>query len=546
VANAHMTGMLHLHNLGYPIRVYCSAHSLEYLKKFGLSLLNLSTVSVPAKHISTLTGHLNTFLASMQAFYAGALGISYVNIFYAPYTLGMTYKQLKQEAQYIIFSCSQNAFSRGGQTLFIDFNLHLGVPHYMKNVPAIGPKGKYMLRKPDGSIEPIQDAEIEREKNGDVVQPDNEKIGRVLTYGDFEEQAQTFARAMLDVWREGDADGKPFPFPKCDLHVDDNSFNDPKQLELLRHACEIAAENGTPYFVFDRGGDATLSQCCRLKTTITDVSLLKHPESIRFCGFQNITINLPQAAYRAKADLDKTISEVYRAMDLAMKAHLQKKAFIEKLMAGPGMPMWQVGMIAADGKPYLDLNGATYIIGLIGLNECVKFLCGKELHESDEAYKLGLKIIAAMNLKAKEFEREHKLRVALEETPAEGCSLRLAKIDLQEYPESKDYVRGNLATGEVYYTNSIHFVPDAAISMTERIEKQGKFNPLIESGSITHVFLGEQRPDADSVLNLLKKTWERTQSSQIVLSPEFTVCKDCHKVSRGYKRMLPVPVEIKN
>jgi ribonucleoside-triphosphate reductase len=51
----------------------------------------------------------------------------------------------KQEAQYLIFSCSQSAFSRGGQTLFIDFNVHLGIPSYLKNVPAIGSGGNYAL-----------------------------------------------------------------------------------------------------------------------------------------------------------------------------------------------------------------------------------------------------------------------------------------------------------------------------------------------------------------------------------------------------------------
>jgi len=535
VADAHLKGILHLHNLGFPVRVYCSSHSLEYIKKYGLRLLNLSTASGSAKHAMTLTGHLNTFLASMQAYYAGALGIGYINILYAPYLVGMTQKELKQQAQYLIFSCSQNAFSRGGQTLFIDFNVHLGVPDYLKESPAIGPGGKYMLRRPDGTIEKLDD--VPRDKNDDVIQP---KRGRILTYGDFEKEAQAFARAMITVWGDGDYDGKPFPFPKMDLHVDEKTFNDPKQLRLLKYACEIASKNGAPYFVFDRGGGATLSQCCRLKTKITDMYMIKHPESMRFCGFQNVTVNLPQAAYRAgppnHGDVDKTIDEIHKAMRLVVKAHLQKKKFIQRLMDEVGTPMWQVGMTSFDGRPYIELDKATYIMGLIGLNECVKYLIGKELHESDEAYKLGLKIVSSMYLKVKEFEKKHGLTIAIEETPAESTSLRLAKIDLREYPQSKDYIRGDQRTGEVYYTNSIHFVPDAPIDIFERIEKQGKFNPLIESGSITHVFLGEKRPDAEAIFNLVKRTWENTVSSQLVISPEFTVCNDCHTVSPGFMR----------
>ena len=69
-----------------------------------------------------------------------------------------------------------------------------------------------------------------------------------------------------------------------------------------------------------------------------------------------------------------------------------------------------------------------------------------------------------------------------------------------------------------------------------RPEKQARFNNLIESGAITHVFLGEQRPDQESIYTLVKKTWDNTQSSQIVISPEFTVCNDCGKVTPGFMR----------
>lgn len=530
VAEAHMTGALHIHNLGMPIRVYCSAHSPEFLKKYGLRLNNLSTASSPAKHAGTLTGHINTFLASMQAYYAGALGLAYINIFYAPLLAGENYETMKQEAQYLIFSCSQSAFSRGGQTLFIDFNVHMGVPSYMKNVPAIGPGGKYMHKMPDGSIEKLND--VPRDESGNLKQPEK---GRILTYGDFEKESQDFAKAMMEVWMHGDSDGKPFPFPKFNLHVNEESFKDPKQNELFRFACKVASVNGATYFVFDRE-EATLSQCCRLKTKITDNYMIQHPESMRFCGFLNVTLNLPQAAYRADGDLEKTIEEVKKTMDTAARAHIQKKNFVKRISDQPGSPLWQIGMTVSDGKPYVDLDKATHIIGLIGLNECVKRITGKELHESDEAYKTGLKVISAMYFKCKELEKEFGVKFTLEESPAESTSLRLAKIDLSKFPEAKDYVRGNKENGEVYYTNSIHFAPDAPISIVERIEKQGKFNSLIESGSITHVFVGEHLPDADSIANLVKKTWETTQSAQLVFSPEFTVCDDCKKTYLGFRR----------
>lgn len=503
VADAHLNGALHLHNLDYITRVYCGAHSPEFIKKYGLKdQLTLSTTAGPAKHASVLTGHIITFIASMQPYYAGALGLSYLNIFYAPLLEGKNYAEMKQEAQALIFGIAQGSFSRGGQTIFCDFNIHLGIPSYFKDVPAIGKGGKYTGKN----------------------------------YGDYEKEAQLFAKALLDVWSEGDADGKVFPFPKCDLHVNQEAFDEPAQKELLMHACEIAGKNGSPYFVFDRD-QVTLSACCRLKEKIEDPEVLKHPERIRFCGFQVVTANLPQCAYKAgKGNIETCIKEIHKIMDLILKAHLEKKAFTKELMSAPGMPLWQIGKISKDGSPYVDIEKSTYIFGLIGLNECVKYLTGKALHETEEAYKTGLQIVSSMYLRIKEYEKKHGLKFSLEETPAEGCSLRFAKLDLRNYPESKEIIKGNINSSEIYYTNSIHFQADADIDIFERIEKQGKFNSLIESGSITHVFIGEYRPSKEAIYSLVKKTWEKTQSSQITISPEFTICKDCGKISEGYGR----------
>ncbi len=438
----------------------------------------------------------------MQAYYAGALGFSYVNIFYAPYLVGKSYKQMLQEAQNLIFAVAQGAFSWGGQTRFVDFNVHLSIPSYLKDVPAIGPKGNYTGK----------------------------------TYSEYEKEAQMFAKAMMEVWKNGDSQGKVFTFPKCDLHVSKESFTDPAQKELLLYACEVASHNGSPYFIFDRD-EVVLSACCRLRTRITDDYVLKHPESMRFCGFQVVTLNLPQAAYKAgKGDVSGCIKEIHNTMDLILKAHLEKKAFTKHVMNKSGTPLWQIGKIAMDGRPYVDLEECTYIFGLIGLNECVKYLIGEALHESEDAYKLGLKIVSAMYLRIKEYEKKHGLKFSLEETPAEGASLRLASVDLKRFPMAKAFVRGNLESGEVYYTNSVHFEADAPISIFERIEKQGRFNSIIESGSITHVFTGEQRPDAGAIYSLIKKTWDNTQSAQLTISPEFTVCEDCGRISEGYGR----------
>jgi anaerobic ribonucleoside-triphosphate reductase len=577
VKRAHNTGAVHLHDLGYPHRVYCSSHSIEYIKKYGLrGLSNLNTESNPARSASVLTGHLNTFLASMQANYAGALGIAYINIFYAPYLLGMTDRQIKQIAQELIFNGSQNAFSRGGQTLFLDFNIHTGVPRYLSTVPAIGPGGHYMLRQADGTTVELEEQlrddtdgtgnslmnlyqrrpdgkdglvlrELYDPKKGVFYDPEVERDlaargESIVVYGDYLAEARRFTSALLQVWAEGDRLGRVFEFPKCDFHISQETFDVPEQHRIFMEACELASRNGSTYFIFDRD-EVTLSACCRLRTTIDDNRMLRHPESMRFCGFQNVTINIPQAAYRAARRGHKTfeglMEEVDATMDVAVQAHLQKRAKIAVMMSEPGRPLYQIGKPALDGRPYVDLDKATYIIGLIGVNDAVKFLVGQELHESAAALDLGLRIVSHMYLRAKKLTKKHGMKLTLEESPAESAARRLAKTDLVYFPEeAKQTVKGD-NEDVVYYTNSVHLSADAPVCLVERIEKQAMFHSIIESGAITHAFIGEERPSAEAIAQLMTETFHRTQSAQVTVSPEFTYCISCGHQARGLLEKCP-------
>ncbi|MEN7972528.1 MAG: anaerobic ribonucleoside-triphosphate reductase [Verrucomicrobiota bacterium] len=576
VKRAHDTGAVHVHDLGYPTRVYCSSHSIEYVKKYGLNgLINLNTSSSPARSASVLTGHLNTFLASMQANYAGALGIAYINILYAPFLVNMDENELKQVAQELIFNGSQNAFSRGGQTLFLDFNIHTGVPSYLKAVPAIGPGGHYQLRLKNGTIVELTEElrnetdtggyklmdlyyddpevgkrlvlrELADDQEGTAYDPAvgenlTERGEAIVTYADYTKEAQDFCRALLKVFGEGDANGRIFEFPKCDFHVSDETYEDPAQFAIFQEACELASKNGSTYFIFDRD-EVTLSACCRLRTTISDNRMLRHPESMRFCGFQNVTINIPQASYRAArtgGDVIKNFfEELDHTMELAVDAHLQKKAKAAEMLSGPGHPLWQIGKTANDGKPYVDLENCTYILGLIGVNDAVKFLIGQELHDSKDAQRFGLKVVAHMYTKAKKLAKKHNLKFTLEESPAESAARRLAKSDMIYFPEeSRDIVKGP-ADAE-YYTNSIHLAAEADVSLVTRIIEQSKYHSMIESGAITHCFIGEERPDADSIAHLMTEVFHRTQSAQVCVSPEFTFCDNCQHQTRGLLESCP-------
>jgi ribonucleoside-triphosphate reductase len=126
----------------------------------------------------------------------------------------------------------------------------------------------------------------------------------------------------------------------------------------------------------------------------------------------------------------------------------------------------------------------------------------------------------------------------LEQDPAEAVCYRFARQDWEQFPqETKKVAHGDLKKGLIYYTNSTHLDYSAVDDPLERIEKEGRFHPLIEGGNITHIWLGEHQPSGKSIANLVKKTFFNTTNNQVAFSPEFTVCSNCQKVSRGLRQV---------
>jgi len=508
IGDAHMRGDIHLHDLGFVDRPYCSGQSLEYIKKFGLNLPNALSIAKPAKHPEVLLAHMVKFAAALQSNFAGAIGWDAVNIFFAPYLVDLSDREIKQLAQMLIFEFSQQAVARGGQAIFSDINLYWEVPKHFEDVPAIGPGGTYTGK----------------------------------TYEGYTKEAQKFVWALFDVYKEGDGTGRPFFFPKPLVHITEKFFATAGHEDFLNHICDVAGDKGNTYFVFDRGSTAKISECCRLsfKLEEQDLNDAKEPWKMRYSALQNVTLNLPRLGYLSKGDDAELFSRISDLMDIAVKAHQEKKAFIEQLLSqGERSPLALLTM-NKDGAPYLRMKRASYLIGMLGLNELVHIHTGEELHESNRALKFGLKVISHMELLAKKLGKEHGMRFVLEQTPAESTTYRFARLDLKYHsPEAQRYVKGSLDSGEAYYTNSTSFTVSAPMNPIDRVVKEGLFHPRIEAGALTHIWLGEAHPSKESLANFVIKTFRESLNDQITFSPEFTNCLHCGVTSRGLKEVCP-------
>jgi anaerobic ribonucleoside-triphosphate reductase len=503
VGEAHIAGDMHIHGLGFIDRIYSSGQSLEYLKKFGLNLPHSLTVAKPAKHAEVLLAHMVRFGAMLQGHCAGIISWDAVNYSFAPYLSGMNDKEIRQFAQMLIYEFSQLTSARGGQAMFTDIHLYWEAPRHFADLPAIGPGGEYTGK----------------------------------TYGAYEADAQRMIWAIFDVFKKGDATGKPFIFPRPLVHLTERFFRTERQRAFLEHLCQAALEKGSPCFIFDREEPLHASS----RDPSDDFDERQAPWKIRSAAIQNITLNLPRLGYKVGADSRRLFMLLTELLDMVAQAHIQKKDFMEKLLShGDRGPLSMLTM-NRDGAPYLRMGHARYLIGMAGLNELVRIHQGQEMHASAEALAFGLKVIEHMKTETDTLTKKYGLRFMLEQTPAETTTHRFARLDLKHFsPEAGHQVKGNIAKGEIYYTNSTHLNVSAPLRPRDRAAWEGRFHALIGPSAITHFWLGDQRPAAKELAEFMVRIFHETQNRQILLSPDFTSCSACHRTADGLHETCPV------
>jgi ribonucleoside-triphosphate reductase len=499
---AHAAGDIHIHGLGYIDRPYSCCQSLEYLKINGLRLPQAINSAKPAKHAEVLLAHMVRFSAILQGHFTGTISWDALNISFAPYLSAMTDKEMMQFAQMLIYDFSQLTATRGGQALYTDIHLYCEVPEHWAGISVVGSGGKTTGKK----------------------------------YGDYAQDAIRFARAIMEVFKKGDATGKPFILPRPLLHITESFLKKKLSMELLGMACEVASLKGNICFVFDRDEDAHSFVCCKAchKTGADCNGELDKPWLIRTAAVQSITLNLPRVAYKAEGD-EKKLWVLLRAVtEEAVKAHIQKKDFLEKLLSYADQGPLAALAMNNDGFPYLRMNRAFYIIGLVGLNELVQIHLGSQLHQTPEALEFGLKVVEYLHNEIQRWSLDAGIKFVLEQSPAETTAYRFARLDLKYHsPAAGRYVKGNIAEGAVYYTNSTHLNVAAEITPEERVIQEGRFHKYLEGEVVTHLQLGSVKPEKEAIFRFVKDVFYESVNKQIDFTPEFTSCASCGKTAPG-------------
>ena len=284
--------------------------------------------------------------------------------------------------------------------------------------------------------------------------------------------------------------------------------------DLFKLSCKVSAKRLFPNFSFMDSpynkayykGDYNTEVCymgCRTRV----IGNVADPSKAVTPGRGNLSftsINLPRLGIKhgivngdAKADMKGFFDELGNLMD-DVKDQLLERFEIQcskRIYNFPFLLEQGVWLDSEKLKPNdrlrKVLKHGTLSIGFIGLAECLKALTGKHHGESDEAEKLGIKIVKFMREKCDEYSKKYNLNFTCLATPAEGLSGRFVNIDKAIYGRIKG------VTDRDYYTNSFHVPVYYNISIVNKIKKEAPYHELTNAGHISYIEL-----DGDTTKNL--------------------------------------------
>ena len=485
IANAHRNADIHLHDLSM-LTGYCAGWSLKQLICEGLGGVPGKITSAPAKHLASLCNQMVNFLGIMQNEWAGAQAFYCFDTYLAPFVKvdNLSYEQTKKCIESFVYGV--NTPSRWGtQAPFSNITLDWTVPDDLAELPAIV-GGKEMDFK----------------------------------YKDCKKEMDMINRAFIEVMIEGDANGRGFQYPIPTYSITrDFDWSDTLNNRLL---FEMTSKYGTPYFSnyinSDMQPSDVRSMCCRLRLDLRELrkksgGFFGSGESTGSVGV--VTINMPRIAYLSENE-EEFMARLDKLMDISARSLHIKRTVITKLMNEGLYPYT---------KRYLGtFDNHFSTIGLVGMNEAglnAKWIRADLTHEN--AQEFTKRVLNHMRERLSDYQEEYGDLYNLEATPAESTSYRLAKHDVQRFP---DIITASENGKTPYYTNSSHLPVGYTDDVFSALDIQDELQTLYTSGTVFHTFLGEKLPSWQSAAQLVRKIAENYKLPYYTISPTYSVCKD--------------------
>ncbi len=325
-----------------------------------------------------------------------------------------------------------------------------------------------------------------------------------------------------------------------------NYLPEDKNYDLYKLACKVTARRFFPNFI---NLDATFNQhekwdaedpkrylyeCATMgcRTRVFE-NLNGEKSSIGRGNLSFTTVNLPGLALRVRENpvVESRVSEFFsllgEAVDTAEKQLMERYKFQSEALIKQ-FPLLMSGMwngsekYAPDDKVGDLLKQGTLGIGFIGLAECLTALVGQHHGESEEAQKLGLRIIRFMNEKVEQYKTATQLNFSVLGTPAEGLSGRFTRRDKELF----GIVPG--VTDKDYYTNSNHIPVGYKCSAVHKAKVEGPYHDITRGGHIFYVEIdGDATKNEQAILDIVS-LMDQNNIGYGSINHDRNRCMDCN------------------
>lgn len=498
LADAHMSGDIHIHDLEFfasrPLN--CLQHDIRSFIRYGLKVDGTgdhTSVASPPSHMETLMNHTGEIMLAAQQNMSGGQSMSLWNVFVAPFARGRSYEEIKQSVQMLVYNLNMAYAARGSQVPFTSMALEFGVPRFLEDVDAYGPRG--------------------------------ELVG---VYGDFEDETRLIQRAFTEILSEGDAQGKPHLFPNTIYTLREETFKGDYDEDLER-VHELSAKYGSPYFVNlladYRGNMANYMGCrtCLQDTWTGDWDT----DCLRTGNLAYVTLNLPRIGYEARTE-EEVFELIDRDIDLATEILLLRRDQALKCMNDYKILPFLDQKV--DEDPYYRIKNSTLSFGFVGLNEMLTALFGVGIIDPD-ANKFGMRVIQYIYDKAEALTAKTGIRWSILQTPAESTAHRFATLDLKKYGQDRVICNGDGPNS--YYTNSSHVPVDTGASLIDKIRIEGPYHRITPGGHIFHAFMGESFSNPEALASLTEKIAKKSDIGFWAYSMAMSFCLKCKTMMKG-------------
>ncbi len=461
-ADSHMRGDIHIHGLAEVDRLRSISPSVEYVKRYGLVQPDGQRASRPARRPDTALAHINGFTLLLSHYFSHGVFWDAFNIHFAPYIETLGDAELDDITQVLIHEFAYSSLTRGESTPVARIGLRWNVPDALRESEPVGPGGE-----PTGGA-----------------------------YRDLLPAAHRFAMAVLRAYTRTGAPSETLPAPGLTIGLSYGSAALDGYGEFMCACAEAVTGWGDVRFTFDR-----------------EPPFLPHavnPFAPWGAFVHKATINLPRAAYRVR-DEQGLYKQLDRLVDTCVLAHLQKKSFIESLIQQRNAgPLALLGVIR-EGEPFMDLNRASFLTGITGLNECVQALCGLSIGASEEAQALAARILIHLRVRCSEWSQEEHLNVLVAPSEEKALAQRFAELDLESYPEpARGLVKTDGALHDVSYTPALKSSSILTMADRDKVAIESELHPFLGHGAALRLASPEPGANPEPVVNFVQDTFAET------------------------------------